>query len=73
MDNIQDYGGLFIKDPLLTLSFALCLLSLGGIPLLSDFLWKTLFILVQMGGRSTICTLNYYAPRQTKIYMIKIA
>jgi NADH:ubiquinone oxidoreductase subunit 2 (subunit N) len=36
-DNIQDYGGLFIKDPLLTLYFTLCLLSLGGIPLLSNF------------------------------------
>ena len=47
-DNIRDYGGLFIKDPLLTFSFALCLLSLGGIPPLSGFLWKTLFILVWM-------------------------
>jgi NAD(P)H-quinone oxidoreductase subunit 2 len=51
-DNTQDYGGLFIKDLLLTLYFALCLLSLAGIPPLSNFFWKTLFILVQMGGRS---------------------
>jgi NAD(P)H-quinone oxidoreductase subunit 2 len=40
MDNIRDYGRLFIKDPLLTISFALCLLYLGGIPPLSNFFGK---------------------------------
>jgi NADH:ubiquinone oxidoreductase subunit 2 (subunit N) len=42
-DNIQDYGGLFIKDPLLTLSFVFCMLSLGGIPPVSNFFEKLYF------------------------------
>jgi NADH:ubiquinone oxidoreductase subunit 2 (subunit N) len=42
-NNIRDYGGLFIKDPLLILSFAFCMLSLGGIPLLSSFFGKLYF------------------------------
>lgn len=32
-DNIRDYEGLYNKDPLLSISLTLCLLSLGGIPL----------------------------------------
>jgi NADH:ubiquinone oxidoreductase subunit 2 (subunit N) len=48
IDNIQDYGGLFIEDPLLIFSFVLCMLSLGGIPSLSGVFGKTLFIFVQM-------------------------
>ncbi len=48
--NIQDYGGLLIEDHLLTISFILCMLSLGGIPPLSNFFGKTLFILVHMEG-----------------------
>jgi len=39
-----------LEDPLLTLYFVLCMLSLGCIPPLSDFFGKTLFILVQMEG-----------------------
>ncbi|GFQ01996.1 NAD(P)H-quinone oxidoreductase subunit 2 b chloroplastic [Phtheirospermum japonicum] len=31
-DNIRDYAGLYMKDPFLALSLALCLLSLGGLP-----------------------------------------
>jgi NADH:ubiquinone oxidoreductase subunit 2 (subunit N) len=50
IDNIQDYKRLFLEDPLLTLSFALCMLSLGGNPPLSSFFGKTLFVLVQMEG-----------------------
>ncbi|MFQ6668474.1 hypothetical protein Gotur_034105 [Gossypium turneri] len=36
-DNIRDYAGLYTKDPLLALSLALCLLSLGGLPPLPGF------------------------------------
>jgi len=69
-DNIRDYGGLFIKDPLLTLSFALCLLSLGGIPPLSGFFGKLylfwcrweagLYLLVFVGLFTSIISVNYY-------------
>ncbi|EXC30974.1 DNA-directed RNA polymerase subunit beta'' [Morus notabilis] len=31
-DNIRDYAGLYTKDAFLTLSLAICLLSLGGLP-----------------------------------------
>nr|AND48027.1 subunit 2 of NADH-plastoquinone oxidoreductase [Sphagnum australe] len=69
-DNIRDYGGLFIKDPLLTLSFALCLLSLGGIPPLSGFFGKLylfwcgweagLYLLVFVGLFTSIISVYYY-------------
>lgn len=49
-NNIQDYGGLFIEDPLLTFFFGLCMLFLGAIPSLFGFFGETLFILVQMEG-----------------------
>jgi NADH:ubiquinone oxidoreductase subunit 4 (subunit M) len=39
-DNIRDYAGLYTKDPFLTLSLALCLLSLGGLPPLAGFFGK---------------------------------
>ncbi len=39
-DNIRDYAGLYRKDPILTLSLVLCLLSLGGIPPLAGFFGK---------------------------------
>ena len=39
-DNIRDYEGLYMKDPLLSLSLTLCLLSLGGIPPLTGFFGK---------------------------------
>nr|YP_009668122.1 NdhB [Plagiochila chinensis]QCW58898.1 NdhB [Plagiochila chinensis] len=39
-DNIRDYEGLYIKDPLLSISLTLCLLSLGGIPPLTGFFGK---------------------------------
>jgi NADH:ubiquinone oxidoreductase subunit 2 (subunit N) len=70
MDNIQDYGRLFIKDPLLTMSFALCLLSLGGIPPLSNFFgklylfwcgWKSgLYLIVFVGLFTSIIFVYYY-------------
>lgn len=39
-DNIRDYAGLYMKDPVLTLSLVLRLLSLGGIPPLAGFFGK---------------------------------
>nr|QWW92923.1 NADH-plastoquinone oxidoreductase subunit 2 [Delavayella serrata] len=39
-DNIRDYEGLYKKDPLLSISLTLCLLSLGGIPPLTGFFGK---------------------------------
>nr|BDW36487.1 NADH dehydrogenase subunit B [Hyophila propagulifera] len=69
-DNIRDYTGLILKDPLLTFSFALCLLSLGGIPPLSGFFgklylfwcaWKAgLYFLVFIGLSTSIISIYYY-------------
>ena len=39
-DNIRDYAGLYMKDPVLTFSPVLCLPSLGGIPPPSGFFGK---------------------------------
>lgn len=69
-DTIRDYRGLILKDPLLTFSFALCLLSLGGIPPLSGFFgklylfwcaWKAgLYFLVSIGLFTSIISIYYY-------------
>nr|YP_009920469.1 NADH-plastoquinone oxidoreductase subunit 2 [Syntrichia filaris]QMQ99613.1 NADH-plastoquinone oxidoreductase subunit 2 [Syntrichia filaris] len=69
-DNIRDYSGLILKDPLLTFSFAVCLLSLGGIPPLSGFFgklylfwcaWKAgLYFLVFIGLSTSIISIYYY-------------
>nr|YP_009041050.1 NdhB [Tetraphis pellucida]AIB08535.1 NdhB [Tetraphis pellucida] len=69
-DNIRDYGGLISKDPLLTFSFILCLLSLGGIPPLSGFFgklylfwcaWKAgLYFLVFIGLSTSVISIYYY-------------
>ncbi|KAK9982301.1 hypothetical protein SO802_034794 [Lithocarpus litseifolius] len=49
-ENIRDYAGLYTKDPFLALSFALCLLSLGGLPPLSRFFSEN-FIYSGVDGR----------------------
>lgn len=69
-DNVRDYSGLILKDPLLTFSFAVCLLSLGGIPPLSGFFgklylfwcaWKAgLYFLVFIGLSTSIISIYYY-------------
>jgi len=69
-DNIRDYSGLILKDPLLTFSLAICLLSLGGIPPLSGFFgklylfwcaWKDgLYLLVFIGLFTSIISIYYY-------------
>uniref|UniRef100_A0AAU6PBM7 NAD(P)H-quinone oxidoreductase subunit 2, chloroplastic n=1 Tax=Pohlia lutescens TaxID=2779719 RepID=A0AAU6PBM7_9BRYO len=69
-DNIRDYSGLILKDPLLAFSLSLCLLSLGGIPPLSGFFgklylfwcaWKNgLYFLVFIGLFTSIISIYYY-------------
>nr|QWW93333.1 NADH-plastoquinone oxidoreductase subunit 2 [Notoscyphus lutescens] len=69
-DNIRDYEGLYIKDPLLTISLTLCLLSLGGIPPLTGFFgklylfwcgWQSgLYLLVIIALITSIISIYYY-------------
>lgn len=69
-DNIRDYEGLYAKDPLLSLSFTLCLLSLGGFPPLTGFFGKLylfwcgwqagLYSLVAIALITSIVSIYYY-------------
>lgn len=69
-DNIRDYAGLYMKDPVLTLSLVLCLLSLGGIPPLAGFFgklylfwhgWKAgLYPLVLIALITSVISIYYY-------------
>nr|ADD31416.1 NADH-plastoquinone oxidoreductase subunit 2 protein [Rhododendron simsii]AEK71653.1 NADH-plastoquinone oxidoreductase subunit 2 [Rhododendron simsii]UIW20957.1 NADH dehydrogenase subunit B [Rhododendron x pulchrum] len=69
-DNIRDYAGLYTKDPFLTLSLALCLLSLGGLPPLAGFFGKLylfwcgwqagLYFLVLIGLLTSVLSIYYY-------------
>nr|YP_009562277.1 NADH-plastoquinone oxidoreductase subunit 2 [Trichomanes trollii]YP_009562345.1 NADH-plastoquinone oxidoreductase subunit 2 [Trichomanes trollii]QAV57634.1 NADH-plastoquinone oxidoreductase subunit 2 [Trichomanes trollii]QAV57702.1 NADH-plastoquinone oxidoreductase subunit 2 [Trichomanes trollii] len=69
-DNIRDYAGLYTKDPVLTFSLVLCLLSLGGIPPLAGFFgklylfwhgWKTgLYSLVLIALITSVISIYYY-------------
>ena len=69
-DNIRDYEGLYKKDPLLSISLTICLLSLGGIPPLTGFSgklylfwcgWKTgLYPLVIIALITSIISIYYY-------------
>jgi len=69
-DNIRDYEGLYMKDPLLSLSFTLCLLSLGGFPPLTGFFgklylfwcgWQSgLYLLVMIALITSILSIYYY-------------
>lgn len=68
--NIRDYEGLYIKDPLLSISLTLCLLSLGGIPPLTGFFGKLylfwcgwqagLYLLVLIALITSIISIYYY-------------
>nr|AHZ58019.1 NADH dehydrogenase subunit 2 [Tmesipteris elongata]AHZ58040.1 NADH dehydrogenase subunit 2 [Tmesipteris elongata] len=70
-DNIRDYAGLYRKDPILTLSLVLCLLSLGGIPPLAGFFgklylfwcgWKAgLYFLVSIALFTSVISIYYYS------------
>lgn len=69
-DNIRDYAGLYIKDPFLSLSLTLCLLSLGGLPPLTGFFgklylfwcgWQSgFYFLVFIGLITSVISLYYY-------------
>ncbi|KAH7436886.1 hypothetical protein KP509_05G040600, partial [Ceratopteris richardii] len=69
-DNIRDYAGLYMKDLVLTFSIVLCLLSLGGIPPLSDFFgklylfwhgWKAgLYISITVALVTSVISIYYY-------------
>ncbi|XP_059626940.1 NAD(P)H-quinone oxidoreductase subunit 2 A, chloroplastic-like [Cornus florida] len=72
-DNIRDYAGLYMKDPFLALSLALCLLSLGGLPPLAGFFGKLylfwcgwqagLYFLVSIGLLTSVVSIFYYIKR----------
>ena len=69
-DNIRDYEGLYKKDPLLSISLTISLLSLGGIPPLTGFFgklylfwcgWKTgLYFLVITALITSVISIYYY-------------
>ncbi|KAL4642723.1 hypothetical protein ACB092_02G041300 [Castanea dentata] len=62
-ENIRDYAGLYTKDPFLALSFALCLLSLGGLPPLAG-----LYFLVSIGLLTSVVSI-YYCLKIIKLLM----
>jgi NAD(P)H-quinone oxidoreductase subunit 2 len=69
-DQIRDYTGLYLKDPLLALCLSICLLSLGGIPPLAGFFgklylfwcgWKAgLYLLVYVALITSVISMYYY-------------
>jgi NAD(P)H-quinone oxidoreductase subunit 2 len=79
-DQISEYGGLYQKDPLLTLSLSICLLSLGGIPPLVGFFGKIYLFwagwqagaygLVILGLVTSVISIYYYI-RVVKAMVVK--
>lgn len=79
-DQISEYGGLYQKDPLLTLALSLCLLSLGGIPPLAGFFGKIYLFwagwqagaygLVLLGLVTSVVSIYYYI-RVVKMMVVK--
>ena len=79
-DQISEYAGLYQKDPLLTLSFSVCLLSLGGIPPLAGFFGKIYLFwagwqagqywLVLLGLITSVVSIYYYV-RVVKMMVVK--
>lgn len=69
-DEINEYSGLYQKDPLLTLGLSICLLSLGGIPPLAGFFGKIYLFwagwqagaygLVLLGLVTSVISIYYY-------------
>ncbi|WP_017719478.1 NAD(P)H-quinone oxidoreductase subunit N [Kamptonema formosum] len=79
-DQISEYSGLYQKDPLLTLTLSICLLSLGGIPPLAGFFGKIylfwagwqagLYALVILGLITSVVSIYYYI-RVVKMMVVK--
>ena len=79
-DQISEYSGLYHKDPLLTLSLSICLLSLGGIPPLAGFFGKIYLFwagwqagqywLVLLGLATTVISIYYYI-RVVRMMVVK--
>jgi NAD(P)H-quinone oxidoreductase subunit 2 len=79
-DEINEYGGLYQKDPLLTLALSICLLSLGGIPPLAGFFGKLYLFwagwqagaywLVLIGLLTSVISIYYYI-RVVKMMVVK--
>ena len=79
-DQISAYSGLYQKDPLLTLSLSICLLSLGGIPPLAGFFGKIYifwagwqagaYTLVLIGLITSVISIYYYI-RVVKMMVVK--
>jgi NAD(P)H-quinone oxidoreductase subunit 2 len=79
-DEINEYAGLYQKDPLLTLGLSICLLSLGGIPPLAGFFgklylfwagWRSgLYLLVLLGLLTSVISIYYYI-RVMKMMVVK--
>jgi len=79
-DQIAEYAGLYQKDPLLTLTLTICLLSLGGIPPLAGFFGKLylfwagwqagLYGLVIVALVTSVISIYYYV-RVIKMMVVK--
>lgn len=79
-DQIRDYTGLYLKDPLLTFSLSVCLLSLAGIPPLGGFFGKIylfwsgwnagMYQLVFVGLITSVISIYYYL-RIIKVMLTK--
>jgi NAD(P)H-quinone oxidoreductase subunit 2 len=79
-DRISDYAGLYQKDPFLTLTLSICLLSLGGIPPLAGFFgkiyifwagWKAgAYGLVLLALVTSVVSIYYYL-RVVKMMVVK--
>lgn len=79
-DEINEYSGLYQKDPLLTLCLSICLLSLGGIPPLAGFFGKLYLFwagwqagaygLVILGLLTSVISIYYYI-RVVKMMVVK--
>lgn len=79
-DEINEYSGLYQKDPFLTLCLSLCLLSLGGLPPLAGFFGKLYlfwagwqagaYTLVLVGLVTSVISIYYYV-RVVKAMVVK--
>jgi len=79
-DEINEYSGLYQKDPFLTLCLSICLLSLGGLPPLAGFFGKLYlfwagwqagaYTLVLVGLVTSVISIYYYV-RVVKTIVVK--